>query len=631
MGSGATKQGVPASDVSENTVITACNLLPVIPDSPETIARKTLLTEKVNYLRGLESYSNNETCDAIICIDKMYSEAKIDDDRKPLGDHLAELGFGKLFVSMRTDLMQEDLFEQNSQDISLKVYTRLKKTIHNYSDVSQLLCSELGRSGAVAALLSELKKEQLSYKRIDMDDDGKLRRWIKSTLGTLHNTIRMCVDNVPIFRQSDAVPLLMEYLKCTYLIVRAKALLNLVYIVDEDENDKIMTGGTNIAFLVKMLQSALQSPSHMSKTYYFDAEELVDGINKLATNDQNKKTLVECNVLPLLVQMMKEGQSEEEIRQAARCIWTLAFHEDNKDTIRNEADLMDELRKQMHCSNKSSCGGACRTARGALWVLGEEESVRKKEHSDRAGDVVLQSQARSTGHVMISYQWDAQKTMVKVKNKLKDAGYKVWMDIEQMEGSTLEAMASAVENAAVVLICFSQKYKDSPSCRTEAEYTYRLNKPFIPLKIQSDYQPDGWLGILLGTKLYFDFSAATRPEKEMPKLLRELGNRGMSSQTMIENPVPNTVAPVVGAMPPRNDIGSETTTWTNSDVMTWLEGIGLQHLKNRFREYNGEMILGLRLVGSESPDFFYSSLKSDLGFKKLIDIIKFRNALDKLR
>lgn len=33
-------------------------------------------------------------------------------------------------------------------------------------------------------------------------------------------------------------------------------------------------------------------------------------------------------------------------------------------------------------------------------------------------------------------------------------------------GSTLEAMALAVEKAAVILVCMSQKYKDSPNCRT---------------------------------------------------------------------------------------------------------------------------------------------------------------------
>ena len=35
-------------------------------------------------------------------------------------------------------------------------------------------------------------------------------------------------------------------------------------------------------------------------------------------------------------------------------------------------------------------------------------------------------------HIMISYQWDCQPIMVRVKDKLRQAGYKVWMDVEHM-------------------------------------------------------------------------------------------------------------------------------------------------------------------------------------------------------
>ena len=35
-------------------------------------------------------------------------------------------------------------------------------------------------------------------------------------------------------------------------------------------------------------------------------------------------------------------------------------------------------------------------------------------------------------HVMISYQWDSQWLMIPLKDKLKDAGYNVWMDVEKM-------------------------------------------------------------------------------------------------------------------------------------------------------------------------------------------------------
>ena len=47
------------------------------------------------------------------------------------------------------------------------------------------------------------------------------------------------------------------------------------------------------------------------------------------------------------------------------------------------------------------------------------------------------------------------------------------MDVEQMMGSTVQAMAEAVENADIVLICLSHKYKNSENCR---QGTHKQNK-----------------------------------------------------------------------------------------------------------------------------------------------------------
>ena len=92
----------------------------------------------------------------------------------------------------------------------------------------------------------------------------------------------------------------------------------------------------------------------------------------------------------------------------------------------------------------------------------------------RAGNVPesddsVQGSLELNQHIMISYQWDVQSTMIQVKNRLQAAGYKVWMDLDDMGGSTLEAMAKAVEDSAVVLVCVSQKYKESPNCRSGKE------------------------------------------------------------------------------------------------------------------------------------------------------------------
>ena len=69
---------------------------------------------------------------------------------------------------------------------------------------------------------------------------------------------------------------------------------------------------------------------------------------------------------------------------------------------------------------------------------------------------------------MISYQWDTQDTMLRVKTELESQGFSVWMDVEQMEGSILETMARAVEKSSVFLLAVSQKYQNSPNCRSGA-------------------------------------------------------------------------------------------------------------------------------------------------------------------
>ena len=82
----------------------------------------------------------------------------------------------------------------------------------------------------------------------------------------------------------------------------------------------------------------------------------------------------------------------------------------------------------------------------------------------------------SEEHVMISYQWETQLTMLRVKQELESQGFTVWMDVEQMEGSILETMARAVEKSSVLLLAVSRKYQNSPNCRSGMD----LNDDVIP-------------------------------------------------------------------------------------------------------------------------------------------------------
>lgn len=47
-------------------------------------------------------------------------------------------------------------------------------------------------------------------------------------------------------------------------------------------------------------------------------------------------------------------------------------------------------------------------------------------------------------HVMISYHWAAQKTMILVKERLKAEGFKVWMDIDNMSKTLVKLVRMVV-------------------------------------------------------------------------------------------------------------------------------------------------------------------------------------------
>merc|ERR1712061_16328 len=74
-----------------------------------------------------------------------------------------------------------------------------------------------------------------------------------------------------------------------------------------------------------------------------------------------------------------------------------------------------------------------------------------------------------------------------------------------MEGSTVQAMAEAVEGAKVVLVCASPGYMASRNCYLEAEYAHVKKKPIIPIMMEDGFKAEGWLGILLGAKLWYKF------------------------------------------------------------------------------------------------------------------------------
>jgi hypothetical protein len=168
---------------------------------------------------------------------------------------------------------------------------------------------------------------------------------------------------------------------------------------------------------------------------------------------------------------------------------------------------------------------ARQSASGALFEL--EEETRQA--------VLAARSATAVEHIMLSYNWDHQDVIKRVHASLVHRGYTTWIDVEKMQGSTVEAMAGAVEGAAVMCYGISRAYKESANCRMEAQYAHQREKDMVPLMVEEGYRADGWLGMLLGTRLWYAFCGRVLEseagfEGKMEELCRELGERGKASK-----------------------------------------------------------------------------------------------------
>lgn len=71
----------------------------------------------------------------------------------------------------------------------------------------------------------------------------------------------------------------------------------------------------------------------------------------------------------------------------------------------------------------------------------------------------------------------------------------------------MNAMAEAVENSEFVLLCMSDSYKQSTYCQAEAEYAFGCKRRLVPLIVRQGYRADGWLGFLIGARIYVNFGS----------------------------------------------------------------------------------------------------------------------------
>eukprot|EP00300_Choanocystis_sp_HF-7_P039547 c5868_g1_i2.p1 GENE.c5868_g1_i2~~c5868_g1_i2.p1 ORF type:complete len:642 (-),score=157.04 c5868_g1_i2:78-1973(-) len=373
---------------------------------------------------------------------------------------------------------------------------------------------------------------------------------------------------------------------------------------DEEVNDAFVPGPNTtktMKNLVELLNASISKKPYPGTNYNPQMANVSRGLKPLCIADRNKEPLVKAGIVAGLIRAVmmspETGSTEprtvyddDTVGNLLQTIWSLTFVKDACTQVKAAKSFVELLKKWHDAPPGALSNDAIRGADGILFAIGEGpkqtplaapptpkrrlwKRSTKTSSMNEGEEEPLDKQDEKVPHVMLSYCWADQKIVLKINQSLQENEFQTWMDVNQMSGSTLEAMASAIEGSAVVVMCVSEAYKKSNACRSEAEYAYQKRVPVIPLLLQPNYVADGWLGLIMGSKLYIDFANPSDFNQRLKMLIKELGTRGRVTTE-------ESIVPKLSSAPPADFVPAPTPRgvlkrWTDDEVAKWVSDKGL--------------------------------------------------------
>ncbi|XP_072026208.1 uncharacterized protein [Amphiura filiformis] len=531
------------------------------------------------------------------------------DDQVGLGKYISDAGYGRLFPKMYKSLFvyldASESCPQGYRNLSQMLFTYI-----SLSDVSPDLCKSLGKDGGIQILLEGLKPIKAAYQRgVAVETVGLTTVRI---LQILHNAIRLTSSNLAIYRLNNAVSILEGFLQVDNLL-QVLSLMILSYVVNDSESGILATSEQGVRALLDMFKAAASSRNHYGELgeITFSAFETLDAINHLAINDDIKSIVQEKGAFPCIIRMLQDDFSPEDQLVAVEAIWNLAFIE----SIR-QSDQIQGVVPTLRTLMLSSSNDLQRMCESALWQInGYSNNDSPRTPPPTYQEAISEpdpTRPKQSAQIMLSYQWDSQQRVLQIKERLLHAGYRVWMDLTNLRGDILTAMAEAVEESDVILICMTEKYKNSKSCRAEATYAYKQRKKLIPLMMEEGYEPDGWLGLLQGMDLYYRFHSESQFDSSTVELLKAIGEYTSCGDDLLDGPIRPTQREVEGkanADPKTKE--KPARDWSKEDVQVWLRDNDLSELCETFSKFNGKHLRKLRTKCAKDEEKFEEELKRD--------------------
>lgn len=542
--------------------------------NPSVASDLAQLNNKLDELAALNEseFESLKTTNLFQYFDKIYTLSFGTAQFQVLIDTLVSRQYAKLCYPIFKRI-HNDIFKNQDR---WNVAFFLIHSLWNYTDKSQPMCTAVVEQQLLPMFIFNLKNE--NYLKHFATNDA-IKKLFDMLVSIIYN-IAQIPELVDTLRRQSCLEVfnrLLSTVASQRIFLKGISYLALAFIIREDERSHLTNSNESIPYLVGLLSDAVVAEDR--RAHGLEARELCNGLSKLSVaNDNKQKIFAEGKLLDSLFHMLDQHTRTAEQISACTLIWNLAFDPNVRKSYAEHSKLNQIL---VVIAQTASNDELRRAASGCLCTLmgGPKSSTTSRKQSNASTNT-------ETKMIMISYNHDVKQTSKQIKDRLATDGYNVWIDFENMHGNLLDAMSDAIENSSVFVMCLTEKYKDSPSCRLECEYAYQRKKTIIPILLQPNYKPDGWLGIVVGNKLYINYTKKPFDTAYIETLteIKVALNRPEKKPTTTNSPK-KIVSP---AEPPRPPVPipaaratSPTTSETNLTMNT--SSSALTHLMSQFR------------------------------------------------
>ncbi len=178
--------------------------------------------------------------------------------------------------------------------------------------------------------------------------------------------------------------------------------------------------------------------------------ELTEALYHLSVNDNIKLEIYHTFQMKNVLQRIIYNGNEIEKEYSLRCLYQLCFD----DKIANDLAVDEKFisyMKQMARRTDFKRKKLNQNSKGILFMISNKSNIQidlfeydePSNNKDNNNKITEASSniISNDKHIMISYNRDSREICLKIKDELEKLGYNVWIDVEDISGSSLESMA----------------------------------------------------------------------------------------------------------------------------------------------------------------------------------------------